>query len=978
MNKKTKGLANIVLSEDRLLKPIEERTQHPAIEEFNSIRAMTSDRKSAIESYVDSLFPKEGDGRSCNPLCTFDEFKEQLVGRDQAMIDSTKLLGCSLSDLNSGERRIARNRFWNNWKSISSESAAQTTANFYRKLLQKPLITRLASEFETKASTSAATVLAKERILEWRSESSHDKLQEALELLQFAAGCGDPEASFILATEEVGLENPTNADDDQMLRNKGRLIPKYLCPSESDRENYLRWAGRCGFEPAIQKMEMQKEQASYVDDANYDLWLEHDERRLRDLDDDIKRLKPLAEAGIPDAQWELGSSMHERGGILLGLDQEVGRDYFDAAWMWIEQASKSSSAARHYLAKRESIDSDEAFSLLLSSAFPEEGMVYPPALEDLADAYLAQDDYENAELCLRKAVSHEVLDANLKLARLLIDRNEPDHSMLVEARTLLLAGANSGFISKAESSVLAGLMHLRGEGGPVDLDEAKRLFEAATRDRYQLDDSIPFAAQLALLLGWESRQPGEKAVELILKWLEKHEYRATPEIPLNHKDINLLMAINKHLERSRQDIIVAKVREQHGFDLSRVPPRNCFGLDGDPKLRVICFFGAVKYPSLKNLELSKYLTDEQSMVERYLLGRFAITDRIGKPDPRSAVTYFEIVEKLAKKIEPHLRVGPEEIDTQEFFNWIRDRASKGLVNAKNIELARVNDELAQAKADLEDMMAMFAHKFRGPVDSIIANADFHQENRDHLFKDLGRTMNGLLDIFSFVSSNSEKLLPRLRDDAEGPHTLVHVVHKALWLAIVQLLTKRNVDRMNMVYYNYARKEGRIPPDTTYLVWRKEKDFRDIREAIRTTWELEIASYGNFSDLDGLVTWCSAKLVKIKISGVTDATISFADSGTKESLLLVILTELFVNAIKHYDIKSSTPISLNWKTADDVTVLSCTNPTSEDARKRGEGSGRGLKFLSLIARNVGGHFAPPGNDEVVLASFSFPKSVFPNR
>jgi hypothetical protein len=184
--------------------------------------------------------------------------------------------------------------------------------------------------------------------------------------------------------------------------------------------------------------------------------------------------------------------------------------------------------------------------------------------------------------------------------------------------------------------------------------------------------------------------------------------------------------------------------------------------------------------------------------------------------------------------------------------------------------------------------------------------------------------------------------------------------------------------MNMVYYNYALKEGRVPSETTYLKWRKEKEFRDIREAIRTTWELDIASYGNFSDLDGLAKWCSAKLANIKIAGVAGSTISFADSGTKESLLLVILTELFVNAIKHYDIKSSTPILLNWDSSDDATVLSCANPTSEDARKRGEGSGRGLKFLSLIARNVGGHFTPPGNDEIVLASFSFPKSVFPNR
>lgn len=293
------------------------------------------------------------------------------------------------------------------------------------------------------------------------------------------------------------------------------------------------------------------------------------------------------------------------------------------------------------------------------------------------------------------------------------------------------------------------------------------------------------------------------------------------------------------------------------------------------------------------------------------------------------------------------------------------------LNKYNEEIEKKNRELNNAKSELEDMMAMFAHKFRGPVDSIVSIAN--AEKNTALFKEIGRTMNGLLDIFSFVSSHSEKLLPKLREDTDGPHTLKHVVHKSLWLAIVQLMAKRNVDRMNMFYFNYAKREQRIPADTTFSSWRKNKAMRDVREAIRSTWELDIGSYGDSEDLDNLLVWCRSKLMNIQISGVKESDIHFSDSGTKESLLLVILTEMLVNAIKHYDPASVVPLVLSWDA--ELATLICTNPTSEVARKRGEGSGRGLKFLTLIATNVEGKFIPPHEGDEVRVVFSFSKLVF---
>lgn len=310
------------------------------------------------------------------------------------------------------------------------------------------------------------------------------------------------------------------------------------------------------------------------------------------------------------------------------------------------------------------------------------------------------------------------------------------------------------------------------------------------------------------------------------------------------------------------------------------------------------------------------------------------------------------------------------------FNFYDGSFLKSLFDRINYELDR-SMIIQKNNVDREAMMAMFTHKFRGPVDSInaLANSNLNNVNSYRLFKDIGRTMNGLLDIFSFVSSQSEKLLPKLREDASGPHTLKHVVHKSLWLAIVQLLAKRNVDSMNMFYFNYAKREKRITDKTTFLSWRKDKAMRDVREAIRSTWEIDIGSYGNSEDLDNLLVWCKSKLMNIHVAGVRESDIHFSDSGSKESLLLVIMTEMLVNAIKHYEPASVTPLVLNWEVDSELVTFACSNPTSKDARTRGEGSGRGLKFLTLIAANVGGKFLPPLEGDDVCVTFSFSKLAF---
>lgn len=519
-------------------------------------------------------------------------------------------------------------------------------------------------------------------------------------------------------------------------------------------------------------------------------------------------------------------------------------------------------------------------------------------------------------------------------------------------------------------------------------------------------ESTKFCAELALISGWAKSDIYENMLELLLRWMERYKYKGFYGLfALKIEDLRVLEKINKELNsfpRYRfpyganssffwKEIYKTKspVHLIQYMYLTSVSPNINF--------KQIKEFLELAYQEDKNIDVSNdKINNNFSIIENYFLGRVAMSNRSVEIDIGLAESSFKRVEYLIKKIDPYVPNSIACIKERDFFKWLKDCNTKSILAArnmileksnseleatrvvleeKNLELDKANLELMQAKSDLEDMMAMFAHKFRGPVASIIANADSQHKNREVLFKDIGRTMDGLLDVFGYVSTHSENLLPRLYEDSRGGHKIVHVFNKALWLAIVQLLTKRNVDRMNMHYYNYARNNDRIPLNTEYKAWRKEKRCRDVREAIRSTWEIDIGAYGDFNDIDRLVEWCSTKIIPIKFTGIKESKITFTDSGVKESLLLVIFTEIFVNAIKHYDGCARNGILIEWAESAEEMKLVCTNPTSPDARVRGEGSGRGLKFLSLIAKNVKGIFSPPENKDCVTVAFSFPTKLF---
>jgi hypothetical protein len=324
---------------------------------------------------------------------------------------------------------------------------------------------------------------------------------------------------------------------------------------------------------------------------------------------------------------------------------------------------------------------------------------------------------------------------------------------------------------------------------------------------------------------------------------------------------------------------------------------------------------------------------------------------------------------LRMELEECRRIAGDARDDVNFLvGWADDE-----LEAKNRQLEEKNRELSAKARELEEVMAMFAHEFRGPVDSIIFNAE--HELHSPLLANIGRTMNGLLEIFSYVSVDSEILRSRLANDSVGPATFGQVVRKSLWLALVQLLSPRRVEVMAYHYFAYAKRTGRITTEVNFKSWREEDEFIEVQKSLGSIWEIEVGCAAHMETSNAILDWCREHLFNVTLSGIDEMAIRFKAFGPKESVLLIFLTELFVNAIKHFDCDSADGLSVACHVNSGVFELSFCNPSNVSSRNRGRGSGRGHKFLRLIAGKLGGEFVPPDYSGNSVAVLRIPSRLF---
>ena len=308
-------------------------------------------------------------------------------------------------------------------------------------------------------------------------------------------------------------------------------------------------------------------------------------------------------------------------------------------------------------------------------------------------------------------------------------------------------------------------------------------------------------------------------------------------------------------------------------------------------------------------------------------------------------------------VEASKHLGRLDLDTEEVDDIPASLLEKLRKNARDhLHQLEIKIEVEKARAEaVENMMAMFAHKFRGPVDSILFNAAHQSDAR--VYVDAARTMNGLLDIFSVVSTSPDKLLGNLKDDTNGEGSPVGVLLHAIKLVLVQLLSLRNRRRMSPHYLAYAKKNGKAPQELRLSEWVRNKLWQELEESLRTHWEQEVGEMSITASLDVVNDWMVNHLLPIHTIGFSESKTQFAQYGSKASLLTVIFTEVLVNAIKHAVPGAVEPITISWCEGEEETVFSCVNPSSKESRTReaSKGSGRGHKFLGLIVDNLQGRF-----------------------
>lgn len=291
--------------------------------------------------------------------------------------------------------------------------------------------------------------------------------------------------------------------------------------------------------------------------------------------------------------------------------------------------------------------------------------------------------------------------------------------------------------------------------------------------------------------------------------------------------------------------------------------------------------------------------------------------------------------------------------------------------AVNRELEAKNRQLLQAQKELEEMMSMFAHKFRSPLDAIISNTT--HENQVKLYTEAAQTMRGLLDIFSIISTDHEILKDKIKLDKQGNGRLSTVFIKTLDMIMLHLLSASGAEKIQQHYMAYAKSHALCGSDLSYKSWIE--DCIELEQQLQSEWELGFAHLLGESDkLEPRLTWLEQRFFKLELSGFEEANIQFRANGVTESFLMILLNEILVNAFKYYSSATRKPVVLEWTERDGHQVLVCRNPSVRSERTIIKGSHKGHAFLSTLARKTGSQFVKPQPQDEFVLEFGIPNEL----
>ena len=311
---------------------------------------------------------------------------------------------------------------------------------------------------------------------------------------------------------------------------------------------------------------------------------------------------------------------------------------------------------------------------------------------------------------------------------------------------------------------------------------------------------------------------------------------------------------------------------------------------------------------------------------------------------------------------------------EEEFNSEQKELAMSVI-AKDRELKDKNRELEAKEKELEDMMSMFAHKFRSPLDAIVYNTN--HGNKPKIYFEAAQTMRGLLDIFSIISTGDKLLKEKLKNDTQGKGRLIKVLNSTLKMALLHLLSVSAADKIRQHYMSYAIQQGKVDNQITRKIWYD--DYYKLESSLQLEWEESFSNLiSQTFNLDDQLKWIERHFFKLEVIGFDRDDIQFKEYGVTESFLIILLHEIIINAFKYYASDTRKPVILKLINNGYHQTIECCNPSTRLERMSSKGSGKGHTFFSVLARKTDSLFVKPKYQDNFIIQFGIYNRFLKNK